>query len=48
MSGAPAVSAESLEVRWVPRGEVLSLPMAASMRMRIEHYLADVGSPYIG
>ncbi|WP_336212618.1 NUDIX hydrolase [Nonomuraea sp. LPB2021202275-12-8] len=48
VSGAPAVSAESLQVRWVPRDEVLSLPMAASMRMRIEHYLAGIGLPYIG
>ncbi|TXK34268.1 NUDIX hydrolase [Nonomuraea sp. C10] len=48
VSGAPATSSESRRVRWVPRDEVLSLPMAASMRMRIEHYLAGTGLPHIG
>ncbi|GAA3181729.1 NUDIX hydrolase [Nonomuraea roseoviolacea] len=48
VSGEPTTSAESREVQWVSRDEVLSLPMAASMRMRIEHYLAGVGLPHIG
>ncbi|MEU4235262.1 NUDIX domain-containing protein [Nonomuraea sp. NPDC026600] len=48
ISGFPAPSTESREVRWVPRDEVASLPMAASMRMRIEHYLSDADLPYIG
>lgn len=47
-SGTPTPSTESREVRWVPRDEVLSLPMAASMRMRIEHYLSGTDLPYIG
>ncbi|MFG1961484.1 NUDIX hydrolase [Nonomuraea sp. NPDC049028] len=48
ISGSPTPSTESREVQWVPRDEVASLPMAASMRMRIEHYLSGVGLPYIG
>lgn len=48
VSGEPTPSDESREVRWVPRDEVLSLPMDRSMRMRIEHYLSGVGLPYIG
>jgi 8-oxo-dGTP pyrophosphatase MutT (NUDIX family) len=48
VSGTPATSSESRRVRWVPRDEVLSLPMAKSMRMRIEHYLTGTGLPYIG
>lgn len=48
VSGEPTPSDESRDVRWVPRDEVLSLPMAASMRMRIEHYLAGAGLPHIG
>ncbi|MFD1541536.1 NUDIX hydrolase [Nonomuraea guangzhouensis] len=48
ISGSPTPSTESREVRWVPRDEVASLSMAASMRMRIEHYLSGTGLPYIG
>jgi len=48
VSGSPTASAESLAVRWMPRDEVLSLAMAPSMRMRIEHYLTGTGTPYIG
>ncbi|SET82100.1 NUDIX hydrolase [Nonomuraea wenchangensis] len=48
VAGEPTPSDESREVRWVPRDGVLSLPMDRSMRMRIEHYLAGVGLPYIG
>jgi hypothetical protein len=47
-SGTPTSSTESREVRWVPRNEVLSLPMATSMRLRIEHYLSGTGLPHIG
>ncbi|WP_113705338.1 NUDIX hydrolase [Nonomuraea lactucae] len=47
-SGSPTPSSESREVRWVPRDQVLVLPMAASMRMRIEHYLSGSGLPHIG
>ncbi|WP_219501273.1 NUDIX hydrolase [Nonomuraea ceibae] len=48
VSGQPAPSDESREVRWVPRGQLADLPMDRSMRMRIEHYLAGTGLPYIG
>jgi ADP-ribose pyrophosphatase YjhB (NUDIX family) len=48
VAGEPTPSDESREVRWVPRDEVLSLPMDRSMRMRIEHYLAGAGLPYVG
>ncbi|MEO3790403.1 NUDIX domain-containing protein [Nonomuraea sp. B10E15] len=48
IEGEPAPSEESREVRWVPRDEVMSLPMDRSMRMRIEHYLTGAGLPYIG
>ncbi|MEV1239469.1 NUDIX domain-containing protein [Nonomuraea sp. NPDC049750] len=48
LSGTPTQSTESRQVQWIPREEVLSLPMAASMRMRIEHYLFGTGLPHIG
>ncbi|WP_433512901.1 NUDIX hydrolase [Nonomuraea sp. CA-143628] len=48
ISGTPTPSAESRQVRWIPREEALSLPMAESMRMRIEHYLSGTGLPHIG
>ncbi|MFG1612445.1 NUDIX hydrolase [Nonomuraea wenchangensis] len=48
VAGEPTPSEESRQVRWVPRDEVLSLPMDRSMRMRIEHYLSGVGLPYVG
>lgn len=47
-SGKPTPSEESREVRWVPRDEIMSLPMDRSMRIRIEHYLTGVGLPHIG
>ncbi|TDC06666.1 NUDIX domain-containing protein [Nonomuraea longispora] len=46
--GQPTPSDESREVRWMPRQEVMSLPMDRSMRMRIEHYLAGVLLPHVG
>jgi ADP-ribose pyrophosphatase YjhB (NUDIX family) len=48
VSGEPATSDESREVRWVPRDEVAGLAMDRSMRMRVEHYLAGDVRPYIG
>ncbi|MGP4101809.1 NUDIX hydrolase [Nonomuraea sp. KM90] len=48
LQGEPTLSEESREVRWVPQGEVMALPMDRSMRMRIEHYLTGAGLPYIG
>ncbi|WP_433367504.1 NUDIX hydrolase [Streptosporangium sp. CA-115845] len=46
--GEPTPSDESREVRWVPRDQVSSLPMDRSMRLRIEHFLAEVTGPHIG
>ncbi|MEV4807937.1 NUDIX domain-containing protein [Nonomuraea sp. NPDC049421] len=48
IEGEPTPSEESREVRWVPRNEIMSLPMDPSMRMRIEHYLTGAGLPHIG
>ncbi|MGI5285147.1 NUDIX hydrolase [Nonomuraea polychroma] len=48
LSGEPTPSDESREVRWVSRDQVAALRMDRSMRMRIEHYLAGTGLPYIG
>ncbi|MFI6388829.1 NUDIX hydrolase [Nonomuraea sp. NPDC050540] len=48
VTGTPTPSDESREVRWVPRDQVMELPMDRSMRMRIEHFLSTKSSPYIG
>ncbi|SDQ68443.1 NUDIX hydrolase [Thermostaphylospora chromogena] len=48
IGGEPTPSSESREVRWVPREEVTALPMDRSMRMRIDHFIAGTGLPYIG
>ncbi|MFG1865659.1 NUDIX hydrolase [Microbispora bryophytorum] len=46
--GEPTPSSESTEVRWVPRGEVATLPMDRSMALRIGHYLTGTALPHIG
>ncbi|MFG6195133.1 NUDIX hydrolase [Nonomuraea sp. JJY05] len=48
VSGEPRPSSESREVLWVPRDRVAELQMDRSMRMRIEHFLAETHLPYIG
>ncbi len=48
VGGALTPSSESLEVRWVPPGEVAGLRMDRSMRLRIGHYFAGNGTPYLG
>ena len=48
LGGMPAPSGESSQVEWVARERVGSLPMDRSMRMRIAHYLAAAGEPYLG
>ena len=48
ISGEPTTSDESREVRWVPRDKLAGLQMDRSMRLRLEHYLADDGRPHIG
>ncbi|MFF4418050.1 NUDIX hydrolase [Streptosporangium sp. NPDC001559] len=47
VSGEPAPSDESREVRWVPREEIGPLVMDRSMRLRLGHFLDGAG-PYIG
>lgn len=39
---------ESKEVRWVPTNELDSLNIHPSMRLRIDHYLADRSEPFLG
>ena len=44
--GAPRTSSESSEVRWVERGNLDSLDIHASIRLRIDHGFADRAEPY--
>jgi 8-oxo-dGTP pyrophosphatase MutT (NUDIX family) len=39
---------ESAEVRWVPASELSSLDIHPSMRLRIDHGLAESSAPYVG
>jgi ADP-ribose pyrophosphatase YjhB (NUDIX family) len=48
LGGTPTPSGESSQVEWVARERVGSLPMDRSMRMRIAHFLAAAGEPYLG
>jgi len=48
VGGRPRTSAESTEVRWVPAGEIDSLVMDRSMRMRVDHYLTSPENVHIG
>ncbi|MFI9576053.1 NUDIX hydrolase [Microbispora rosea] len=48
VSGEPTPSSESIEVRWVPRDQVETLPMDRSMALRIARYLTGAGLPHIG
>jgi ADP-ribose pyrophosphatase YjhB (NUDIX family) len=48
VGGELATSSESSEVRWVPRAELAQYPMDRSMRLRINHYLQNSGTPVIG
>ena len=41
--GEPTLSSESSHVEWVPAGKIAELPMHASMRKRISHFLANHG-----
>jgi ADP-ribose pyrophosphatase YjhB (NUDIX family) len=47
IGGQLATSSESSEVRWVPANEVGDYSMDRSMRLRIDQYLADSGTPFI-
>jgi 8-oxo-dGTP pyrophosphatase MutT (NUDIX family) len=46
--GEPAPSDESSQVRWVSLGEAAGYRMDPSMRLRVDHYAARRGEPYIG
>lgn len=48
ISGSLRPGAESRQARWVRPGEVGALDIHASMRLRIEHGLAEQDAPYIG
>jgi ADP-ribose pyrophosphatase YjhB (NUDIX family) len=48
VGGEPRTSSESREVRWVAPADLDSLNIHPSMRLRIEHALADRSEPYIG
>ncbi len=48
VGGELATSSESAEVCWVPSAEVAGYPMDRSMRLRINHYLQNSGTPFVG
>ena len=48
VSGEPATSDESSEVRWLSRDQLDSTSIHPSMRLRIDHGYAQTGEPYIG
>jgi ADP-ribose pyrophosphatase YjhB (NUDIX family) len=45
--GAPAVSSESSEVRWVPRESLSDYVMDRSTRLRMGHFLKRRAGPYL-
>ncbi len=46
--GAPAVSSESSEVRWVEPDELDQMPMNAEVRKRIDRARSGNAKPYFG
>jgi 8-oxo-dGTP pyrophosphatase MutT (NUDIX family) len=48
VGGEPRPSSETLDVRWVPAGEINDYPMHPSMRQRIGHFLERRPTPYVG
>jgi ADP-ribose pyrophosphatase YjhB (NUDIX family) len=48
LGGQLATSSETKEVRFVDPGDLDSLNIHLSMRMRIDHYLERPSAPYIG
>jgi hypothetical protein len=48
VGGEPRPSSESLDVRWVPVGEINSYQMHPSMRQRIGHFLERRPTPFLG
>lgn len=48
VGGAPAISDESTDLRFVDRGELDALPMHRTQRLRIQHFLEQRSTPYLG
>ena len=48
IGGEPTTSDESAEVRWIAHGELNSLSIHPSMRLRIDHGYQNRPKPYIG
>ena len=48
LGGSLTISAESTEVRFVSPGELNSLPMHHTQRIRLQHFLEKRPSPYLG
>ncbi len=48
VAGELRVSDESTDVRFVEPGEIPSLPMHESVRLRLAHWQEGRGTPYIG
>jgi len=48
VGGAPRTSDESSDVRWVNGDDVDDYRIHPSMRLRIDHFLAGLPSPYLG
>ncbi|MEV8017152.1 NUDIX domain-containing protein [Streptomyces sp. NPDC086554] len=48
VGGTLAISKESTEVRFVDPDELNSLPMHHTQQLRLQHYLEDRSTPYLG
>ncbi|MFG2979235.1 NUDIX domain-containing protein [Streptomyces sp. NPDC048331] len=48
VGGTLTVSDESLELRWVDPGDLGSLDMHHTQRLRLTHFLEDRDTPYLG
>lgn len=48
VGGTPTASSESREVVWLTPAELVARQMHRSMRLRVEHLLADLPTPYLG
>lgn len=48
VGGAPRASSESREVRFVAPDDLNNLDMHPTQRLRIDHYLQDRPTPYLG
>ncbi|MCL7490101.1 NUDIX domain-containing protein [Streptomyces sp. MCA2] len=48
VGGALAISDESTEIRFVEPGELNALPMHHTQQLRIQHFLEQRSTPYLG